>query len=169
MSTKSDYFFLNIKQVYPTFPKPSVLETEIWEELLEPYCEEVILKGIKSYRKTVDSPYAPSPAKFSEYLYQPNPALRRSKSLYDDLPPCPESYLMAEDMKAGRCVHNYPTYVKAVNYLLDTKTREHMPEEIYKKSTRFERYRFAVDNGFFAHFDETLDLVYTGGHKHGKI
>lgn len=167
MSTKSDYFFLNIKQVYPTFPKPSALETEIWEELLEPYSEEIILKGIKSYRKTVDTPYAPSPAKFSEYLYQPN-SVRRARSVYDDLPPSPESYLIAQDKKAGRCKHNYPTYVKAVNYLLDIKTREHMSAEVYKKSTRFERYRFAVDNGFFANFDETLDFVYNGGGRDGK-
>lgn len=168
MSSKSDYFFLNIKQVYPTFPKPSVLETEIWEELLEPYSEEVILKGIKSYRKTVDTPYAPSPAKFSEYLYMPNQAVKQGTSFYDDLPPSPESYLIKEDIKAGRCKYNYPVYVKAVNYLLDTKTRELMTEEHYKKSSRFERYRLAVDNGFFAEFDQILDFVYNGGDKHEK-
>lgn len=168
MSTKSDYFFLYIKQVYPTFPKPSALETEIWEELLEPYSEEIILKGIKSYRKTVDTPYAPSPAKFSEYLYSPVSS-RRPKSPYDDLPPCPESYLIAEDKKAGRCKHNYPTYVKAVNYLLDVKTRDYMSEAEYKKSSRYQRYRFAVDNGFFADFDKTLDFVYAGGHKNDKL
>lgn len=157
MSTKSDYFFANIKQVYPAFPKPSALETEVWEELLEPYSIETIRKGIKSYRKNVDSPYAPTPAKFSDYLYEPKPA--NAKSFEDDLPPCPESYLIEQDKKAGRCKYFYPTYVKAVKYLLDVKTKEMMSEEEYKKSTRYQRYRLAVDNGFFADFDKTLDYV----------
>ena len=46
MSQKSDYFFLNIKQVYPNFARPSALETEIWEEMLEPYTQGDILAGI---------------------------------------------------------------------------------------------------------------------------
>lgn len=124
MSVKSDFFFINIKQIYSTFPKPSALETEIWEEVLEPYSVEAILKAIKSYRKNVDSPYAPSPAKFGEFLYEPKPA-RAEKSFEDDLPPSPESYLIAEDAKAGRLKHVFHTYVKAVNYLLDEKTREY--------------------------------------------
>lgn len=41
-------FFLNIKQVYPNFARPSALETEIWEEMLEPYTQGDILAGIKS-------------------------------------------------------------------------------------------------------------------------
>lgn len=156
MSMKSDYFFANIKQVYPSFPKPSALETEIWEELLEPYSMETIRKGIKSYRKTEDTPYAPTPAKFSDYLYEPKAAKPKSQ---DDLPLCPESYLIEQDVKAGRCKHFYPTYVKAVKYLLDTKTKELMSEEDYKKSSRYQRYRFAVDNGLFANFDQTLDFI----------
>ncbi len=158
MSMKSDYFFANIKQVYPTFPKPSPLEVEIWEELLEPYREETIRRGIKSYRKTVDSPYAPTPAKFGEYLYEPNVAAK-SKKPDDDLPLCPEAYLIKQDIKAGRCKHLFPTYANAVTYLLDVKTKEVMKPEDYKKSTRFQRYRFAVDNGLFANFDQTLDFV----------
>lgn len=41
MSQKSDYFFLNIKQVSPNFARPSALETEIWEEMLEPYTQGI--------------------------------------------------------------------------------------------------------------------------------
>lgn len=156
MSSKSDFFFANIKQVYPTFPKPSALEAEIWEELLEPYDEEIILNGIKSYRKTVDTPYAPSPAKFSEYLYQPKKVVARE----DDLPMCPASYLMQEDIKAGRCVYFFPTYEKAVRYILNQKTKELLSVEEYKNTTYGQRYRLAVDNGLFADFDKILDLVY---------
>lgn len=69
MSQKSDYFFLNIKQVYPNFARPSALETEIWEEMLEPYTQGDILAGIKSYRKSEDTNFAPNPARFRSYLY----------------------------------------------------------------------------------------------------
>ena len=156
MSSKSDFFFAHIKQIYPTFPKPSGLETEIWEEILEPYDEEFILKGIKSYRKSVDTPYAPSPAKFCEYLYQPAKKDEREA----ELPMCPASYLMQEDQKAGRCVHFFPTYEKAVQYILNQKTKELLTPDEYKQTTYGERYRFAVDNGLFADFDTILDLVY---------
>ena len=50
MSQKSDYFFVTIKQVYPNFAKPSEMDVEIWEEVLEPYSVETIRRGIKSYK-----------------------------------------------------------------------------------------------------------------------
>lgn len=154
MSVKSDLFFLNIKQIYPTFAKPSNLEAEIWEEVLEPYDEEAILKGIKSYRKTVDTPFAPTPAKFVEFLYQP-----QKKKRVEALPLSPSSYLMQQDIKSGRCKHLYPTYERAVEYVLNVKTKDVMSTEAYSKASRGARYHFAVKNGLFADFDKILDLV----------
>ena len=157
MSQKSDYFFVTIKQIYPNFARPSAIETEIWEEVLEPYSEEIIRKGIKSYRKNVDSGFAPTPARFCEYLYAPKV---QKKNEPPALPPCPEKYLMEEDIKAGRCKHFFPTYSRAVTYVLDVKVREITDPEVFKKMSRVARYRCAVDNGLFADFDSVLDKVY---------
>lgn len=159
MSKKSDYFFVNIKQVYPTFLRPSALDTEIWEEVLEPYSEEEILAGIKSYRKNVDTGFAPSPAKFTAYLYRP----ARGEDLKPDLPLSPETYLMEEDIKAGRCKHLFPTYCHAVEYVFNVKLRELYPAEEFKKFSLGQKYRLSVDLGLFADFDEVLDLVYKKG------
>lgn len=157
MSQKSDYFFVTIKQVYPNFAKPSDLDAEIWEEVLEPYSFEVIRNGIKSYRKNVDTGFAPSPAKFQEYLYEP--AVKENPQS-PELPPCPEKYLMDADIKAGRCRHFFPTYVRAVTYVLDVKVREAVSPEAFQGMSRVARYRYAVDNGLFADFDQILDEVY---------
>lgn len=157
MSEKSDYFFVNIKQIYPNFKRPSALETEVWEELLEPYTVEDILAGIKSYRKNEDTGFAPNPAKFTNYLYSRS----KTEEKADSLPLSPEQYLMDEDIRAGRCKYFYPVYCKAVNYILDVKTRELCDSDAaFKKLTRGQRYRLAVDNGLFAKFDEVLDYVY---------
>ena len=118
MSDKSDYFFLNIKQVFPNFAKPTPLEAEIWAELLEPYQKDEILEAIKSYRKAEETNFAPNPAKFKNYLFK-----RRPKNDKPVLPLSPETYLMEEDIKAGRCRHLFPTYVKAVAYVLDVKLK----------------------------------------------
>lgn len=119
MSQKSDYFFLNIKQVYPNFARPSALETEIWEEMLEPYTQGDILAGIKSYRKSEDTNFAPNPARFRSYLYS-----RAKKAEKPCLPLSPESYLMEEDIRAGRCRHLFPTYCKAVEYVLEVELKK---------------------------------------------
>ncbi len=160
MSQKSDYFFVTIKQVFPNFAKPSDLDVEIWEEVLEPYSVEIIRKGIKSYRKNVDSGFAPTPAKFREYLYAP---VVKDKKQPPELPLSPESYLMETDIKAGRCRHFFPTYVRAVAYVLDVKVREAVDPEDFPKMSRVARYRYAVDNGLFADFEQTLDHVYKAG------
>lgn len=158
MSEKSDYFFVNIKRIYPNFKRPSALETEIWEEMLEPYAREDILAGIKSYRKSEDTGFAPNPARFSNYLYSRHSKTEENR---DSLPLSPEQYLMDEDIRAGRCKYLYPVYCKAVNYILDVKTRKLCDsDESFKKLTRGQRYRMAVDNGLFARFDEVLDYIY---------
>ena len=157
MSQKSDYFFVTIKQVFPNFARPSELETEIWEEVLEPYTEEIIRDGIKAYRKTVDTGFAPSPAKFQEFLYAP---AVKEKKRREELPLSPEKYLMEADIKAGRCRHFFPTYARAVTYVLDVKVKEVVKSDEFLKMSRVARYRFAVDNGLFADFARILDKVY---------
>ncbi|MCM1324240.1 MAG: hypothetical protein NC218_08755 [Acetobacter sp.] len=161
MSDKSDFFFLTIKQVYPNFRQPSDLETEIWEEVLEPYDEDSIRDGIKSYRKNVDTGFAPTPAKFREFLFLP--VKKRAENELPELPLSPESYLMDEDIKAGKCKYFFSTYVKAVAYVFDVKVKEISDPEEYKKYTRGMKYRIAVDKGLFADFDQILDKVYKTG------
>ena len=154
MSKKSDYFFVNIKQIYPTFSRPSILDVEIWEEVLEPYDLDEIMAGIKSYRKNEETNFAPNPCKFKKYLfskYKPNKKF--------ELPLSPEKYLMEQDIKAGRCVHLFPTYAKAVEYVLDEKLAELYTKDEFKKFSRGMRYHLAVENGLFADFDKTLDFV----------
>lgn len=131
MSQKSDYFFLNIKQVYPNFARPSALETEIWEEMLEPYTQGDILAGIKSYRKSEDTNFAPNPARFRSYLYS-----RAKKAEKPCLPLSPESYLMEEDIRAGRCRHLFPTYCKAVEYVLEVELKKLYSEAEFKAFSR---------------------------------
>ena len=165
MSDKSDYFFLNVKQVFPNFAKPSPLETEIWAELLEPYQNEEILEAIKSFRKCEETNFPPIPAKFKNYLFK-----RKTKSDKPVLPLSPETYLMEEDIKAGRCRHFFPTYVKAVAYVLEVKLKALFDEDDFKTFSRGRKYRLAVEYGLFADFDKTLDLVYRENLKnHEKI
>ncbi len=155
MSDKSDYFFLNLKQVFPNFAKPTPLETEIWDEILQPYQKNEILEAIKTYRKCEDSNFPPNPAKFKNYLFKRT--LKKDKPV---LPLSPETYLMEEDIKAGRCRHFFPTYVKAVAYVLDVKLKEIVSERDFRSFSRGHKYRLAVEYGLFADFDKTLDLVY---------
>ena len=154
MSIKSDYFFLNLKQVYPRFARPTALETEIWEEMLEDYSFEDIRAGIKSYRKYDTAGTPPTPAKFREYLYQHEPCEEKPC-----LPLSPEKHLMEEDIRAGRCRHFFPAYCRAVSHVLNVKLAELYPPEEFKSFSRGRRYRLAVDNGLFADFDRVLDIV----------
>lgn len=162
MSKKSDYFFLNIKQIYPTFTKPSAIDTEIWTELLEPYSEEDIRNGIKAYRQNEDTGFAPTPARFKMYLFGKTASSGR-RSFDDDLPLSPESYLMQNDIKAGRCKYFFMTYSNAVEYVLEEKLKTVVAPEEFKKYTRGMKYRQAVEYGLFADFEETLEYVYKKG------
>ncbi len=162
MSKKSDYFFVNIKQIYPTFARPSALDTEVWSELLEPYSEEEIRQSIKAYRKNEDSKFAPTPARFKSYLFRDAPSARK-REVNDDLPLSPESYLMQNDIKAGRCKYFFMTYTRAVEYVLEEKLKSVVKPEEFKGYTRGMKYRQAVEYGLFADFDETLDYVYKKG------
>jgi len=161
MSKKSDYFFVNVKQVYPSFMRPSALETEIWEEVLEAYDIDEILAGIKAYRKTEESNYAPNPAKFKSYLFKRNRCDHRP-----DLPLSPEKYLMEADIKAGRCRYTFPVYTRAVKYVLNVALGQLYPPEEFKTFSWGKRYWLAVENGLFANFDKVLDMV-CGGKANG--
>lgn len=163
MSDKSDYFFLNIKQVFPNFAKPTPLEAEIWAELLEPYQKDEILEAIKSYRKAEETNFPPNPAKLKNYLFK-----RKTNPDKPVLPLSPETYLMEEDIKAGRCRYFFPTYVKAVAYVLDVKLKALFDEREFKSFSRGHKYRLAVEFGLFADFDKTLDLVYRENEKNEK-
>lgn len=155
MSKKSDYLFLSIKQTYPSFVKPSTLDTEIWEEMLTPFDENDIRCALKDYRRQDMTGQAPKPATFRGYLKLYEKVAKK----VDELPWSPESYLMEQDIKAGRCKYFYPDYVSAVRYILEVKVKEIVGEKMYRKFTEGMKYRTAVDYGLFADFDKILETV----------
>ncbi|MBO5038239.1 MAG: hypothetical protein J6C85_02115 [Alphaproteobacteria bacterium] len=155
MSKKSDYLFLSIKQVYPAFAKPAALDMEIWEEMLEPFDQDDIKSALKDYRRTDVTGQAPRPGTFRTYLKPYEKVFRE----VDELPWSPESYLMEEDIKAGRCKYFFPDYASGVQYILDVRVKEIVGEKMYRKFTPGMKYRAAVDYGLFADFDEVLEIV----------
>ena len=154
MTANSDYFFLNLKQLYPAFRKPAAIDVEIWEEELADYSQENIHKALKSYRKSALGGYVPTPIQFRDFLYPYKPVVKK-----ETLPLSPETYLMDEDIRQGRCKHLFPTYVAGVRYVLNEKLKDFVDEELFNKMTRGMRYRAAVDYGLFADFDQVLDIV----------
>ena len=152
MSDKTDFLFLNIKQLYPMFARPSALDTEIWAELLQPYALTEIMHALKAYRKNEENNFPPNPAKFKNYLYT------KQKDM-QGIPFSPEGYLMQQDMKAGRCKYFYPVYRRGVAYVIDNKLRALYPKAEFHKLTVNQKYHLAVENGLFGDFDKVLDLV----------
>jgi hypothetical protein len=161
MTNKSDYFFLNIKQMYSGFGKPAQIDEEIWAEVWEPFELEDIHKALKSYRKGKNGQFVPTVAQFKEYLYP-----YEKRVVKDDLPLSPERYLMEEDIKRGQCKYLFPVYVKAVDYVFNVKVKEAVGEKVFRDFTLGKKYRTAVDYGLFADFDKILDMVYAEGKKH---
>ena len=149
MTDKSDYFFLNIKQMYPNFGKPSDIDQEIWEEVLEPFTKDDIRKALKSHRKSSNGAFIPSVAQFKDHLYP-----YEKRVVKDDLPLSPERYLMDEDIRRGQCKYLFPTYVKAVDYVFNVKVKEAVGDQAFKDFTTGKKYRTAVDYGLFADFDK---------------
>ena len=165
MTENSDYFFWNLKELYPNFNRPSAIDEDIWAEMLTPYTKENIYAALKAYRKSEKGAYPPLPAQFKEHLY---PYTKRV-TVVDELPLSPSTYLMEEDIKAGRCKHFFPTYEEAVNYIFDVKLKEVLGmEEFAKLPSRGARYQKAVDLCLFADFDQVLDLVYQRGKSNAK-
>lgn len=157
MSKNSDFFFLNLKQLYPNFLKPVALDVEIWEEMLEKHTPDSIRKALKAYRQSERGNYIPTPAQFKEYLffYQPRP-----KPEVDDLPEFPASYLMDQDIKNNRRKYFYPTYHAGVQYVLGKVLLNAIGEAEFRSLTYRQRYRRAVDLGLFGNFEEILDYVH---------
>ncbi|MBP3687108.1 MAG: hypothetical protein J6J35_01935 [Alphaproteobacteria bacterium] len=155
MSEKSDYLFLSIKQLYPAFAKPAALDMEIWAEMLEPFDEEDIKSALKDYRRSDMTGQAPKPGTFRNYLAPYKRELRE----VDDLPWSPESYLMEQDIKAGRCKYFFPDYVSGVQYILNVLVKKEVGEKMFRKMTSGMKYRTAVDYGMFADFDKILEIV----------
>ena len=161
MTNKSDYFFLNLKQMYAGFSKPAAIDEEIWAEVLEPFDKEDIHKALKSYRKGKNGAFIPTVAQFQEYLYP-----YEKRVVKDDLPLSPELYLMEEDIRRGQCKYLYPIYVKAVEYVFNVKVKEAVGAAVFKNFSLGKKYRTAVDYGLFADFDKVLDMIYAGEKKH---
>ena len=154
MSKNSDYFFLNLKQLYPNFKRPATIDVEIWEDELADFTLKDIYAALKAYRKSSSGGVIPTPFQFKDFLYPYKPIEQKVS-----LPLSPESYLMEQDIKAKRCKYLFPTYVAGVRYVLDVKLKDYVDEETLKKMTNGMRYRAAVDYGLFADFDKTLDIV----------
>ena len=157
MSANSDFFFISIKSIYPNFMRPSKLEEEIWEEVLDGYSVDDILLAIKAYRKNEELNVAPTPAKIKKYIFS-----RRPKEVLGGLPMSAELYLMDLDRKAGREVHYFHTYTKGINYVLDVKLRALVAVDEFNKLDYSAKYRLAVDNGLFADFDVVLAKIKEG-------
>lgn len=156
MSENSDFFFLNLKQLYPNFSKPASLDMEIWEEMLEKHNAESIRKALKAYRQSEKGNFIPTPACFKEYLAFYRPI---EKPVDDGLPDFPASYLMDQDVKNNRRKYFYPTYHAGVKYVLGTVLLNAIGEAEFRSLTYRQRYRRAVDLGLFGNFEEILDYV----------
>lgn len=154
MTSKSDYFFLELKQLYTNFSKPAAIDEEIWAETLEPFSKENIRAALKTYRMSKNGAFVPTVAQFKDYLF---PYEERVKK--EDLPLSPETYLMDEDIRQGRCKYLFPIYAKAVQYVLEVKVKESVGDEVFSKLSRGMKYRTAVDYGLFADFDKVLEMI----------
>jgi len=161
MSDNSDYFFLNLKQLYPNFAKPALLDVEIWEDMLKKHTPESIRKALKSYRQSEHGNFIPTPSRFKEFLDCFLPRIRQIED--DDLPEFPVSHLMEQDRINDRQKYFYPTYNDGVKYVLSTVLMNTIGEAEFRTLTYKQRYRRAVDLGLFANFEEILDYVNENG------
>ena len=161
MSENSDFFFLNLKQLYPNFLKPAPLDMEIWSEMLEKHTTESIRKALKSYRQGEKGNFIPTPANFKEYLDCFLPRLKKTED--DDLPEFPVSHLMEQDRINNRQKYFYPAYNDGVKYVLGTVLMNTIGEAEFRSLTYKQRYRRAVDLGLFGNFEEILDYVNENG------
>ena len=157
MTKKSDFLFLNLKQLYPNFCRPAPLDEEIWIEMLEGYSEETIKKALKSHRESKSGVFIPTIPQMRELLELYKPCVKPEED--DGLPDRPASYLMDEDIKAHRRKYFYPTYPDAVDYILYELLYKTIGEESRGLTDR-QRYRRAVDLGLFGNLDKILDFVY---------
>jgi len=161
MSNKSDYFFLCLKQLYPNFSKPSAIDEEIWSDMLKELNVADIYNAVKDYRKSVFGGSIPTPVKFKEFLY---PYERKIKPIDNSLPVSPETALMEEDIREGRCKYFFRDYKQGVDYVLNEKIKAYVDEKTLATYSRGMRFQVAVDYGLFGEFEEIMDFL----HKKGK-
>ena len=154
MSVNSDFFFVSIKSIYPSFAKPSNLEVEIWEEVLDGYSVDDILLAIKSYRKCEELNVAPTPAKFRKYIFSRTP-----REISGGLPMSAELYLMDLDRKAGRPVYYFHDYTMGINRVFEDKLRPLLEQDEFNKLEYSAKYKMAVENGLFADFDVIMAKI----------
>ena len=164
MKRKSECFLLNVKEIYPNFLYPAKDECEKWEKLLEPFEAEEIIIGLKKWRRAKGKFLVPLVEEFGKYLCFNKKNLELKEG---GLPFSPEAYLMEQDIKAGRCKHFYPTYCRAVRYILNERLKELYKKEEFKNFSYSKKYRLAVENGLFADFDDVLDFVKQSGEYYG--
>lgn len=154
MSINSDFFFVSIKAIYPSFSRPSRLEEEIWEEVLEGYSVDDILLAVKAYRKNEETDVAPTPAKFKKYIFS-----KHSKVGTKNLPMSLEHHFMKLDKEAGREVYYFHIYTLGIDYVFDTKLKKILGNEKFNKLDYSSKYKLAVENGLFADFDKVLAKI----------
>lgn len=153
---KINCFLLNIKELYPNFPKQSDNLTKQWYNLLTPYSVDEIISAIKKWRKTYGTSKYPNTKNFENFLAH---KIEKTPPPLKNLPFNPEGYLMEQDILANRCKHLYPTYCKAVRYILNVRLKEYYTDKDFKNLNYSNRYKSAVDKGLFADFEEVLDFV----------
>lgn len=154
--------FDKIKKLYPTFNYPDELDIDIWQEVLEGFSQEDILRALKEYRKNEEYNAAPNPAKFKKFLVKMDEAHPTSaKALLAETVRAisPASDLMQRDIAAGSCRHLLPIYEKAVKYVLREQLIEHMGFNACSKSSEESRYSLALRNGLFDDFNTILVQV----------
>ena len=164
MKRKSECFLLNVKEIYPHFMYPSDDECNKWEKVLLDYSPEEIIMGLKKWRRVKGKNVVPLVDEFGKYLVFNK---TREEFKRSELPFSPEVYLMEQDIKNGRCKHFYPTYCRAVRYVLNVKLKELYDSKEFKGFSYSKKYHLAVENGLFADFDEVLDLVKHSGEYYG--
>ncbi len=157
---KVECFLLNIKELYPNFNYPSQNLIQKWDQTLSPFSADEIIFAIKQWRKTYGTSQAPTIKLFTPYLVKKN---SKTLSKRQSLPFSPENYLMEQDIKANRCKHLYPTYCKAVKYIINIRLKEYYNKTDFKKLNYSQRYSQAVEKGLFADFDKVLDFVSKNG------
>ena len=157
---KTDCFLLNLKELYPNFPKQSSQTILKWDEILNPFSVDEIILAIKKYRRSNNLTTPPTPEVFKNYLSAKTTPKQLKKNY---LPFSPENHLMEQDIKAGRCKYLYPIYCKAVRYILNVRLKKYYTKQEYNSLNFSSRYISAVEKGLFADFDKVLDFVNQSG------
>lgn len=156
MTENTDYFFWNVKELYPNFGKPSRIDNDIWADILNPYSKDEIYKALKSYRKSEKGAFIPIPSRFKEFLYPYDKKKTPSQGAF-----CLPEHLMKEDIRAGRCKHLFPTYVSATNYILNVKLKEVVGDKKFAECPDYaSRIGLAIEECLFADLEPILDYVH---------